>query len=126
MAFSASSHKALVSYKEAVSPIEINGISIAFVSSAEHVGIVRSVDGKLPHIQNHISSHMKALFSVMPAGLGRNQNTNPAVSLRIQSVYANPVLLSGVAPLILSPAEISILHIHHSHCIQNLQKTKPV
>ena len=42
------------------------------------------------------------LYSVHPAGLARNHNTNPPASLRVEALYALPVLLSGVARLILT------------------------
>ena len=75
------------------------------------MGVVRSIDGNLPHIQNRITAHMRALFSVLPAGLARIQKANPAVSL--QSVYALPVLLSGIASLNLLESEIYALKLHH-------------
>ena len=73
--------KRSVNYKKAVTPLIINGETIKFTDVAEHVGVIRS--------------------PLLTAGLSRNQNTNPATSLRMQATYANPVLLSGVAPLIL-------------------------
>ena len=45
---------------------------------------------------------MKKLYMLLPAGLGRNRSLNPAASLRIESVYASPVLFSGVAALALN------------------------
>ena len=122
MVFAAKQQKHSVNYQKAVTPLVINNKTIEFTDNAEHVGIIRSTEGNLPHIQNRVSSHIKALFSVLPAGLSRNQNANPAVSLRIQSVFANPVLLSGIAPLILSDDEIGILHSHHKNILQNLLK----
>ena len=102
LVFSAPRHKNMVSYQKAISPLPIDGVTINFVTNAEHVGLIRSTDGNLPHIQGHISAHLKSLYSVLPAGLARNHNANPAVSLRVQSVYSQPVLLSGIASLTLS------------------------
>ena len=82
----------------------IDGFTIPFVNSAEHFGVVRIIDGNLPHIQNCNNAHMRALFSVLPAGLARIQKANLAVSL--QSVYALPVLLSGNASLNLLESDI--------------------
>ena len=110
MVFSSPRENDLVTYQKEVCPIQINGTPIKFVTTAEHVGIIRSVDGNLPHLQSRISSHMRALFSVLPAGLSRNQNTNPSVSLRIQSIYAQPVLFSGVGSLTLTQAEGNVLN----------------
>ena len=56
-----------------VSPININNFPIKFSSSAEHVGVVRSNSGNLPHIWDIISSHKKALFAILPAGLSRKK-----------------------------------------------------
>ena len=116
MAFAAPRHKLLVDYQKAVSPITINQVPISFTDAAEHVGVTRSVHGNLPHIQTRVTAHIKALYSLLPRGL------NPAASLRIESIYANPKLLSGVAPLTLTKPEISILHSHHKIILQNLQK----
>ena len=88
MVFSAPRHKDLVSYKQAISPININGTPIKFVSTAEHVGVTRSISGNLPHIQGRITAHIRKLFALLPAGLARNQNANPAVSLRIQAIHS--------------------------------------
>ena len=122
MVFAPSSQKHLVAYSKAINPITINQTQIKFVDNAEHVGIIRSIHGNLPHIQNRVTSHIKALFAVMPAGLARNQYANPCASLRIQSVYANPVLFSGVASLNLNNSEVAVLHAHHKKTLLNLQK----
>ena len=122
LAFSGTKQKPLVDYQMLISPITINNQPIDFVSTTEHVGIVRSTAGNLPHIQNRISSHSKALFSVLPAGLARNQYANPAASLRVEALYALSFLLSGVATLVLSNDETKALHLHHKNTLQNLQK----
>ena len=99
VAFSAPHQKLQVSYQKAVSPISINQVPIDFVNETEHVGIIRSNHGNLPHIQGRVTAHVKALYSLLPAGISRNQNVNPAAALRIESIHALPKLLSGVAPL---------------------------
>ena len=58
----------------------------------------------------------------MPSGLAQNQTLNPASSLRIKALYANPVLFSGVAALNLIQSEMSVLQSHHKNILQNLQK----
>jgi hypothetical protein len=122
MVFAPSNQKHLVAYSKAINPITINQTQIKFVDNAEHVGIIRSIHGNLPHIQNRVTSHIKALFAVLPAGLARNQYANPCASLRIQSIYANPVLFSGVASLNLNKSEVAVLHAHHKKTLLNLQK----
>ena len=122
MAFSSFRQKLSVDYQKAISPININNADIEFVNDTEHVGIVRSVHGNLPHIQQRVTAHTKKLFALLPSGLARNQHLNPAASLRIQSLHANPVLLSGVAALCLNNSEMTILHSNHKQIIQSLQK----
>ena len=53
--------------------------------------------------------------------LARNQNANIATSIRVESIYALSVLLSGVAPLNLLDQEIAILHAH----LQKLPRNTP-
>ena len=122
MVFSSKEHKHTINYQKAVTPLVINNTTIEFTDTAEHVGVIRSSSGNLPHVQNRVASHLKSLFSVLPAGLARNQNANPVVSLRIHNIFASPVLMSGVACLTLSSEELGILHSHHKNTIQNLLK----
>ena len=44
-------------YCKLVAPIQMGDTPIEFVDHAEHVGIIRSTSGNLPHIQQRISSH---------------------------------------------------------------------
>ena len=67
-------------------------------------------------------THTEKLFSLLPAGIARNQNANIATALKVESLYAFPVLLSGVAPQILFGQDIAILHAHHKKTLLNLQK----
>ena len=123
--FANKNHKIGVNYQQAGTPIVINGTIIEPVESAEHVGVIRSSHGNLPHIQNRVSSPLKALFSILPAGLSRNQGGNPAVSVRMQSIFASPVLLSGAASLVLNKSETDLLHCHQKNVLLNLQKLHP-
>ena len=77
-------------------PISIEGHKVEFSSSAEHVGIIRSSEGNMPNILHRLSRHTKAIAAVLPAGLSRAHRGNPASSLRIESIYGCPVLLSGL------------------------------
>ena len=115
-----------VDYLKHVNPIKINGEQIEFTDSAEHVGMIRSVSGNLPSILVRITSHKKALGAVLHTGMARSHRGNPAASLRIQQMYANPVLFSGLAPLVLSDQEISIVNQHHKETLSNLQQLLPL
>ena len=103
-------------------PIKINGHQIEFSQSAEHVGILRSVDGNIPHIMERVKSHKRAIGAKLSVGLARSHRANPAASLRIERMYATPVLLSGVASLVLTQAETNLLNLHYKTILQNLQK----
>ena len=81
--FSTKNHQHLVNHQKMLSPIANNSTPIEFSLTAEHVGITRSSEGNLPHILGRISSHRKALFSIIPAGLSKRNNANPAATIRI-------------------------------------------
>ena len=112
LAFAAPRHKTIVEFSKLTSKFVIKDREIKFSDTAEHVGIVRSSSGNLPHILDRVSAHRKALFAVLPAGLARRHNTNQAASLKVQSTFALPVLLSGVASLTLNSAEFDVLDKH--------------
>ena len=103
-------------------PLKIDGKEIDCVDTAEHVGIIRSSSGNLPHILDRVSAHRKVLFAVLPAGLAKHCTANPAAALRVNSVVALPVLLSGAATLILSRSEVNILNNHHKNILMKLMK----
>ena len=46
----------------------------------------------------------------MHAGLAKGHRANPAASLRVETVFAVPVLLSGMACLVLSSKEEKFLN----------------
>ena len=102
--------------------ISISGTPIAFSNSAEHVGIVRSIEGNLPNILERLSAHKRAVFSVLSAGLGRGQSGNPAASLRVERLYGIPVMLSGLATMVLSKTELAMIDTHFKIHIERLLK----
>ena len=110
---------------ELYNPIRIDGHEIGFSRKAEHVGVLRSCDGNMPHIMSRICSHRKALRITLSSGSARKSRANPLVGLRLQNIYGTPVLLSGVASLVLSRKEISIIDQHLKVTHQNLQKLHP-
>ena len=122
LAFHTENQKQLVHHAKAVSQVSIAGINIKFVEEAEHVGIIRNTAGNLPNITHRIAAHKKAMGSVLSAGLARGHRGNPAASLRVQQVYGTSVLFSGLASLVLSPAEVKIVDQHFQKTVQNLQK----
>ena len=90
----------------------MDGIQIDFVQAAEHVGVVRSVDGNLLNLLNRIKCHQKAQGAVLSVGMARGHSGNPAAGLRIEKIYGCPVLMSGLGSLFMKQAEINILVAH--------------
>ena len=98
----------LVSYYWAAArPISLAGHSIPFTDNAEHVGIVRSTaPGNMMNVLARQSAHTKAIYGVQSLGLSKQHRGNPAASLRLEKVFGAPVLLSGLAALILNKTEL--------------------
>ena len=104
-------------------PISIDGNSIGYCNSAEHVGVLRSVDGgNMPHILDRISAHRRAMASVIFSGGARHHMSNPSATIKLEKLYGCPVLLSGVATLVLNNKELGTLHRHHRVTLCRLQK----
>ena len=122
LCFSPPSLESSSRYWKLVSPISLGNKKIPFTNEAEHVGIVRSVQGNLPNIFSRISAHNGALRAVLPAGLANGHRGNPAASLRIELLYGVPKLLSGLASLVLSKSEKDILHHHYKQSLEQLQR----
>ena len=72
----------------------------------EHVGVLRNVNGNMPHIMNRIAEHKSGLSFVLSAGLARGRHGNPSASLKVHELYGTPKLFSGLATLALSKAEV--------------------
>ena len=109
-------------YLISTASLNINGSPIEIVNTAEHVGVIRSPEGNLPHLLNRFSSHNKAIHSVLHAGLARDHRGNPAASLRVEKLYGVPVLLSGTASLVLKEAEYNSIDRHYKSVLQGLLK----
>ena len=92
--------------------IKIFGEPIMMATEAEHVGVLRSTGGNLPHIVNRVAVHKKALHALLPAGLARRHRGSPRASLKISQLYGVPVLLSGLASLVLTKTELDIVDAH--------------
>ena len=109
-----------VEYLKRFSPVNLQGSQIKFKSSAEHLGIVRSVHGNLPNILQRISSHKAAIGAVVTNGLAKHHRANQAARLRVEQIYGAPVLLSGLASLILKKSEQAVISKHHHKTLTNL------
>ena len=103
-------------------PIMIDGEVIETSNEAEHVGVVRSVNGNLPNIMNRIASFKKALGAIASCSLARGHRANPTASLRILSTYCTPVLMSGLGSLFLTSKEIAMIDQQYKRTLQNILK----
>ena len=104
-------------------PITIDNCNVQYCDTAEHVGILRSIKGgNMPHILSRISSHHRALSSILHFGAARHHSVNPDYSIYLQKMYGSPVLLSGLASLVLSTAELAAIWRHHRITLCRLQK----
>ena len=109
-------------YAKLITPIHIGDTTIPFVDTAEHVGILRSVSGNLPHIHQRIVKHKKALASILFTGMARRHRASPLASLQAERIFGSPVLFSGMAALILNKSEVEIIAQHVKQTVQNLLK----
>jgi hypothetical protein len=104
-------------------PINIDNLLIKYSDTAEHVGVLRSVaGGHMPHILDRVSAHRRALFSVLPTGVARHHRGNPSAAFKLERLYASPVLLSGLAALVLNTKEEGVIQNHHKLTLSRLQK----
>ena len=82
--FSPDKQDAYTEYYKACNYLEIDGVPLSFVNSAEHVGVIRSVSGNLPHILQRIAGHKKSLVAVLSAWMARRHRGNPAASPMVE------------------------------------------
>ena len=81
---------------EVHNPIQIDGHEISFSSKADHVGVVRSNDGNMPHILSRICSHRKALRMTLSSGTAQKSRANPLVGLRLQkNIWDTSIAIRG-------------------------------
>ena len=111
-------HEHLVEYSKLVNTVTVDETIVKFVSEAEHVGVLRSSTGNMPNVLQRIACHKQALGGVCSAGIARAHRGNPAASLRVNQLYATPVLLSGLASMVLSEAEVKVMDTYFKNTIQ--------
>ena len=112
-------------YDKLTASITIDAKEIPFSSEAEHVGVLRSVHGCLPNLLSRFTAHRKAVRAILPVGLARGHRGNPATSLKVERIYGVPVLLSGLASLVLTKHEVKSLDIHYKKMLESIQKLYP-
>ena len=110
-------------YWKAVSPISMEGMRIGFSEEAEHVGILRSTQaGNMANLLSRESAHTKAVHAVLPAGMARGHNGNPAAAIKVERLYGVPVLLSGLGALVMSKTEEDSLDQHFKVSLESFQR----
>ena len=114
-----------VKYSKLLTPLHIGDVPIKFATSAEHVGVLRDVAGNLPHVHQRMVSHRGALAKILCMGLARKHRANPVASLRAETIFATPVLYSGMASLLLTKSEINTLAKHVKETTEKLLKLHP-
>ena len=106
---------------EEASPICLNGLPLPFSIEAEHLGVLRTSNvSNVPNIMMRIAAHRRKLFSLLPGGLARGHYASPAASLKIEKIYALPVLLSGLASLVVSKSDLNTLHNYYKNVLRRL------
>ena len=100
--------------------ISVDGHAITPSFQATHVGVVRSSEGNGPNISARLTAHRRAVYAVLHAGLAKGHRANPAACIRVETVFAAPVILSGLASLVLTIKEENILDQHYKVHLQRL------
>ena len=111
-----------VKYVKLLSPLQIGDVPIEFVNTAEHVGVLRSVSGNLPHIHQRIVNHRGSLAKIRSMGMSRRHRANPIAALRAENIFATPILFSGMASLLITKAESDVLALHVKETTESLLK----
>ena len=122
--YSAKNSELEASIAQSTSILNISGEPVKFVDEAEHVGILRSVHGNLPHLLSRFAAYRKALFKILPVGMARAHRGNPAATLSTNRIHGFPVLFSGISSLILSNSEINIIDQFIKVKVQRFQKLR--
>ena len=88
-----------------------------------HLGLQWHEGRPAPNIEVSISSSRRTGYKLMGAGLHGQNGLSPGISMRIVSLYVQPVLLSGLEACVLKKKELDILDSYHKkllRCIQGL------
>ena len=126
LCYSPHGQKTSTDYLQSVSSISMGGLKIPFSLQADHVGVARcSANGAMGALLARLSAHTRALHAVLPAGLARGHLGNPAASLKVEEMYGLPVLLSGLASMVLGIPELDALDHHYKVTLERLLRLYP-
>ena len=82
--------------------------------------IVRSTEGNESAILDRTSAHRKALAPVLYTGIAKGHRANPVIGIKVEKVYAAPVLLSGLGALVLTKKDIDTIDHHFKQTLLHL------
>ena len=85
----------------------------------------RSTSGNGPAILSRFTAHRNALAGVIHTGIARGHHGNPASSIHLDKLYAIPVLMSDLATLVLTEAEIKMIDQHQKETLRCLLRLQP-
>ena len=104
-------------------PIYLENNLLPLSPSMEHLGLLRTCDlENVSSLQDRFSKHLRALYPVLSAGAARGYSGNPAASLRVEKIYASPVLFNCLGSLVLNRKERYLLHQHHKNTLSSLMR----
>ena len=95
--------------------IKIAVWKIEFSEYVEHVGLINSTAGNLPHILGRITAHNKALGATLSSGIAQKNRANPLVGIKLEKLYCTLVLMSGLS---IFSSKLTMIDGH-----RNIQKT---
>ena len=97
---------------------------LEFVDEADHVGVLRSVSGKLPHLLSRLAAHRRDMHAILPVGTAKTHRGKPAVNLNAHRTYGLPVLFSGMGSLVLKSSKVNIIDQYIKVTLQQMQKLR--
>ena len=106
----------------AATPLSIDIQIILPSLEAAHVGVVRSAEGNGPNISARLTAHSRAVYGALYAGLAKGHRASLAACIRVEVVFAAPVLLSGLSSLVLTNQEEKTLEQYYKVHLQRLLK----
>ena len=116
----------IAEYWQTACPLTMAGLRIPFSLQADHVGILRnSSPGNMASVLARVTAFNRSLHAVMPAGLARRHHGNPAAGLKVVQLFGLPVLLSGLASLVLNKHELEVLDFNHKVAVERVLRLYP-
>ena len=97
---------------EQTSFLKLYDRSITLTSMSDYLGVLRtSSASNMANLTKRISAHMGNFFPLLPSRLTLRHNASPASCLKIERLYAHPVLLESrtKSPMTKTPRTKSLL-----------------